>query len=47
MTQRDSLQKDHEPRRFDVTLVGDTSLDLRSGPFSSNRYFRPQTEPHV
>ncbi len=28
MTQRDSLQKDREPRRFDVTLVGDTSLDL-------------------
>jgi len=28
MTQRDSLQKDREPRRFDVTLVGDTNLDL-------------------
>jgi sugar/nucleoside kinase (ribokinase family) len=28
MTQRDSLQKDPESRRFDVTVVGDTNLDL-------------------
>jgi sugar/nucleoside kinase (ribokinase family) len=28
MTQRDSLRHDLESRRFDVTLVGDTNLDL-------------------
>ncbi len=28
MKQRDSLQNDRESRRFDITLVGDTNLDL-------------------